>query len=119
MQQNPEVTPLVARLQGDREQLRDVLLHMDGIRSGAVGSAPIDIGSLTPAKRLIVQAGRTRVMLEIARIDAALERHANGSFGGCCRCELPIEAEHLAADPAAAMCSECVDEIRGDRRLRA
>ena len=43
----------------------------------------------------------------LARIDAALLRLDDGSYGWCERCGRPIGAERLAARPAATTCITC------------
>jgi len=44
---------------------------------------------------------------ELRRIDAALERIAEGSYGICPKCGDTISDERLAAVPAAALCRDC------------
>jgi DnaK suppressor protein len=44
---------------------------------------------------------------QVAAIDAALERLADGRYGVCDRCGQPIGAERLAARPAATTCIRC------------
>jgi RNA polymerase-binding transcription factor DksA len=57
-------------------------------------------------------AGATRVELarvvrELALIDAAYERVANGSYGACVDCADPIPADRLRINPEAARCDWC------------
>lgn len=44
---------------------------------------------------------------ELALLDAALERVASGDYGCCVDCGEDIARERLAANPAAARCTEC------------
>jgi DnaK suppressor protein len=44
---------------------------------------------------------------QVAALDAALERLAQGRYGVCDRCGRPIGRERLAARPAARTCIEC------------
>jgi DnaK suppressor protein len=44
---------------------------------------------------------------QVAAVDAALERLADGRYGVCDRCGQPIGAERLAARPAATTCIRC------------
>jgi RNA polymerase-binding transcription factor DksA len=44
---------------------------------------------------------------QLVAISRATERLADGSYGACERCGLPIGAERLAARPAAATCVRC------------
>lgn len=55
--------------------------------------------------------------LELAAIDAALQRVAEGSFGLCTACHAAIGPGRLAAQPAAALCLAC-QEAHEARRGR-
>lgn len=44
---------------------------------------------------------------ELEAIELALQRIANGAYGVCMRCGLPIAAPRLRALPWAATCVEC------------
>jgi len=44
---------------------------------------------------------------QVAAVDAALRRLAEGRYGVCERCGQPIGAERLAARPAALTCIKC------------
>ncbi len=50
---------------------------------------------------------------QVAAVDTALRRLAEGRYGVCDRCRQPIGAERLAARPAAVTCVRCA---RGGRR---
>ena len=51
---------------------------------------------------------------ELDRIDAALARVADGSYGNCIDCEEPIALPRLRAYPAALRCAACQE--RTERR---
>ena len=53
---------------------------------------------------------------QVAAVDAALQRLAEGRYGACERCGQPIGAERLAARPAAPTCVRCAGG--GRRRVR-
>lgn len=44
---------------------------------------------------------------EVARIDAALARIADGSYGTCAECGEPIARARLEAQPEAVLCISC------------
>ena len=44
---------------------------------------------------------------QVAAVDAALRRLAEGRYGVCDRCGQPIGAERMAARPAAEACVRC------------
>ena len=52
--------------------------------------------------------------LELRRIEAALERLRDGSFGICAACDKPIPAKRLDARPEAERCVPC--QSRMERR---
>lgn len=64
----------------------------------------------------MAKASQAHVAQEIARIDAALARHAAGSFGLCCHCRMALEPERLRADPAVPFCLDCIEEIQAEKR---
>ncbi len=48
-----------------------------------------------------------RLDVEVAAVDAALQRLAQGRYGICLACGEPIAAARLAAAPEAALCLTC------------
>jgi len=52
-------------------------------------------------------ASLARAARELALIDAAYERLADGSYGVCVDCDDPIPADRLLAFPEAARCAQC------------
>ncbi len=55
----------------------------------------------------MAKASEQRRITEIARIDAALARIDDGSYGECLRCGDDIGEKRLAVDPAATLCLDC------------
>ena len=55
----------------------------------------------------MAKAGRARRLQELARIEAALARIEDGSYGECLNCGEPIAPGRLKLDPAAAVCIAC------------
>jgi len=49
----------------------------------------------------------SRLTTELAQVDAALARAAQGEVGECADCGEPIETARLHFNPAAARCAEC------------
>lgn len=45
---------------------------------------------------------------DLARIDAALQRIANGSYGRCVQCAEEIDQRRLEINPSATHCDQCV-----------
>lgn len=46
-------------------------------------------------------------LLSLGRVDAALERLVDGSFGHCAMCDENIELERLIKDPTLTRCAMC------------
>lgn len=53
---------------------------------------------------------RNREVLLIKKIDQALERIENGTFGTCMNCENEIEIKRLEARPTATLCIACKED---------
>jgi DnaK suppressor protein len=53
---------------------------------------------------------RDRERLLIQKVEAALSKIHNGSYGTCEECEEPIEAKRLEARPVATLCIACKEE---------
>ncbi len=68
--------------------------------------------SLPPA------AAKLRVAGLLAEVDAALDRLEGGRFGTCVRCDEPIEADRIAADPLATVCLDCLTDGERDALQR-
>lgn len=57
----------------------------------------------------MAKAAQQRAELQLKRIDAALRRLDEGSYGDCLQCEEPIDPRRLRADPATPLCLACAD----------
>lgn len=51
-----------------------------------------------------------RQVVRERKLRAALERLDAGTYGRCCACDAALETGHLAADPAAVFCADCLAE---------
>jgi DnaK suppressor protein len=61
-------------------------------------------------QQAMAQASNRRAQLEKQRIQGALRRLAEGTYGHCLRCEEPIDPRRLDADPATTLCIECATD---------
>lgn len=60
---------------------------------------------------------RSDALRELADLDAAMERIADGSYGHCSSCGDPIPLERLRLLPAVTLCVPCANRPRpGSRR---
>ena len=61
----------------------------------------------------VVRSAHSRLH-ELARIDAALDRLDDGTFGQCLSCKLDIDLEALKEDPSQSYCRECMGIMNVD-----
>jgi DnaK suppressor protein len=108
MQMRAAITAAVdARLHGQDEDRRDEA----GLPRH---SAETDDDAAAETARLADLTYLNRHAAELDRIDAALARVANGTYGICIDCDDPIAVPRLRAYPAALRCASCQE--RSERR---
>ncbi len=98
--------------------LAEALTQLDRLDASTHESrAPValdqqSVGRLSRMDAMQVQAmslaAKQRRAQQRQRIEAALERIAQGDYGFCVRCGAAIAPERLKADPAAPFCRACV-----------
>jgi DnaK suppressor protein len=119
--ESPEIRleALIARMTQRRAETEEIIrsleererpVELDQTLQGRVSR----IDAIT--QQQMARASKGHLKTELERIDAALARAARGRYGICCRCELPIEPARLLADPTAAFCIDCLDEIAEEQR---
>jgi RNA polymerase-binding transcription factor DksA len=64
-------------------------------------------GSTLSAEWTRVDALRRGAIAELAEIDAALQRVADGTYGVCARCGRSIPEERMEVRPMAELCVAC------------
>lgn len=62
---------------------------------------------------------RDRERLLLQKIEKALARVENGTFGICESCEEPIEVKRLEARPVATLCINCKEAEERDEKIYA
>ena len=55
-------------------------------------------------------ATKARRANELKKVEAAMNRLKNGTYGDCCRCGDSISPDRLLIDPANPFCRDCVQE---------
>lgn len=118
-----ELARLHAQLRARRAELAavvDARLHGHGVDRHAEAGLPrraeeTDDDAAAEAQRHADVAHLSRTADELAQVDAALARVADGSYGECADCGEPIGIARLAANPAAERCAAC-QEIHEKRR---
>ncbi len=108
------------RLEEERERGRERVAALEREFAGlaeAASSAGTDDEHDPEGATLAFERQHAAALLEAAReqvaaVDAARRRRAEGRNGGCERCGRPIGAERLAARPAALTCIRCAGSRR-------
>ena len=104
----------VAAMKDRLERRREELAHLTESGAGARRPVELDqtrVGRLSRMDALQSQAmsieTERRRQVELQRIEAALERIAEGEFGACVNCGEPIAAKRLELDPTVPNCITC------------
>jgi RNA polymerase-binding protein DksA len=104
---------LRARLRGDVTQMADAALKKNRIDgNGDLSSMPIHMADLGSDN---FEQEFTLGLMEaeegtLGRIEAALERIEDGTYGICEECGVKIPKKRLNAIPFAAMCVKCASQ---------
>ena len=88
---------IATRLRARRAELETVVTQDDGPASEAGASQD---------QAIAIEIERRREV-ELARIDSALQRLAEGAYGYCVTCDEEIEPQRLELDPAIPLCLTC------------
>jgi RNA polymerase-binding transcription factor DksA len=111
---NAEVRKAVAaELAARKEQLsREVQAKVRESRAISTDSAPGEVvdGVDVSQSAVLAEVDRAeaeRDMVELAAIEAAERRLADGTYGYCIDCGVAIPVSRLRASPAAARCTAC------------
>jgi DnaK suppressor protein len=97
---------------GTIERIAGLERELAGVMESAAGGADDEHdpeGATLAFERQHLAALLSQARQQLARIDAALRRIADGSYGRCAICGQPIGPGRLAARPAAATCIRCAD----------
>jgi DnaK suppressor protein len=113
-----DLTEIEARLRARRDELRrSAAATADDRRPVEVD--PTTQGRLSRMDALQLQAmaleTERRRNVELARIEAALQRIADGEYGCCVSCGEPIAPKRLELDPAVPTCIDCAAGATGRR----
>lgn len=99
-----------ARLMALRDEIHALSRNASEDRK-PVGLDQQSVGRLSRQDSLQVQAmaraSDARRAAELRRIDAALNRLAQGEYGYCVECGETIQEKRLVIDPPAPRCAEC------------
>ncbi|MCX7239370.1 MAG: TraR/DksA family transcriptional regulator [Burkholderiales bacterium] len=76
---------------------------------------PDEAGAKLASDRELLAALGERETAELAAIDAALARMADGSYGECVDCGVDIAPARLQATPEAPRCIACQEKVERQR----
>ena len=103
-----------ARITGDVEQLEQQTLHnTQRDQSGDLSDYSYhmaDVGSDAAERETMLGLASKQQSL-VDKIDRALERIEQGSYGVCSMCASPIPDERLKALPEASACMKCMKKF--------
>ncbi len=112
------------RLEEERERLRRVIEHLEGevgqlgayeeIESGTLGNHPADVGTEVFEAEQVIALERNEQEL-LGRVERALARLDEGTYGQCERCGQEIPFERLEALPYATLCVTCQAEVEREQ----
>jgi DnaK suppressor protein len=107
---------LRARLRGDVSQMADATLKNNRMQgNGDLSSMPIhmaDLGSDNFEQEFTLSLMQSDEGI-LERVEAALERVEDGTYGICEECGVRIPKKRLEAVPYAVMCVRCASRTEG------
>lgn len=114
-QSPPVYKELADKLEQERSRLRAAIgalamaseeLAAGQADEGRAGSEDADVASDLAEAELDLGLERSE-QARLARVDEALNRLHDGSYGRCARCDRAIEVERLQSLPWTELCSSC------------
>lgn len=101
-------------------QLREEITTLSETRSQSSATVQLDQSSVGRLSRMdalqqqaMAQNGQARAAATLQRIEAALKRCEDGSYGYCFDCDQPIAPRRLEFDPMALRCVQCAQAKGG------
>lgn len=103
------------------EEKRRILRHLEEISDTSVADLEtpsgdsVDIAALEINQNSLAKIGK-REQNHLKKIDAALEKMEDGTFGECESCGEQIAVARLMARPVAQLCIDCKTEQENEER---
>ncbi len=101
-------------------QLRAEILDLQGARDDSAATVQLDQSSVGRLSRMdalqqqaMAQNAQRRAAQSLGRIEAALRRCDEGSYGFCMDCDEAIDPRRLNLDPTATRCIRCAEAHDG------
>ena len=90
---------MLSALRAEDEEFAQAINYKDTADPGDVASGDVDMQ--------MIDLRRGQSSLALTKIEAALARLENGTYGICAKCGLMVDKERLLAVPEAALCINC------------
>ncbi|MCA1788380.1 MAG: TraR/DksA family transcriptional regulator [Thioalkalivibrio sp.] len=101
-------------------RIRAEILDLQGARDDSAATVHLDQSSVGRLSRMdalqqqaMAQNAQRRATQSLGRIEAALRRCDDGSYGFCTDCDEPIDPRRLSLDPTATRCIRCAEAHDG------
>ncbi|HRK01042.1 MAG TPA: RNA polymerase-binding protein DksA [Oligoflexia bacterium] len=108
------LTKWLEELRKDMQQTVSQISHDDEVYADWT-----DVASVETDKTMQLKI-RDRERVLMSKIEEALRRIDDGTYGECERCDEPISEPRLKARPVTTLCIDCKSEIEGtEHRYRA
>ena len=101
-----DLTAQINLLLARRSELSDALVDIEDKLDDPMPKDWEDRASERQGDEVLEALGNAELE-ELRRIDAALQRIEDGSYGTCAKCGDPIAEDRLRAVPTAALCRAC------------
>jgi len=116
----PRMPQNIDRFRNKLLAIRSAILEVAEARDASTATVVLDQSSVGRLSRMdalqqqaMAQSTRQRAELELRRIEAALRRCDDGSYGYCLDCGEPIDPRRLNLNPAATLCIACAEARDG------
>lgn len=86
---------------------RDIAVIVEATKAGATDDEHDPEGATVAFERAQAMAMLEETRVQIADLEAAQQRVADGTYGRCERCHQDIDPERLVARPSATLCIGC------------
>lgn len=103
-------------------EAREAIIALQDERNASSATVMLDQSSVGRLSRMdalqqqaMAQNSQERAEMALRRIEAALRRCDDGSYGYCLDCDGPIDTRRLALDPATALCIACAEVRDGGK----
>ena len=103
------------------EEKKKIMRHLEEISDSSVAELdtstgdPVDIASLEINQNSLQKIGK-RELNHLKKIDAALKKMDEGTYGECESCGEPIAVARLMARPVAQLCIDCKTDQENEER---